>query len=540
MTLPRDLTAGTALKATEYLEGHVNCRCTLVPRPRSYADILGDPSLPDNRPPIESGASLFAKLPPSQQLRILGPGKYELYRQGVPLEAFAQRVSSAEWGAARVSKSLADLKRELASAGWRPGDPWAGFDTTKVLAGHTLNNPAIEIAKPAINKVPGEVTSLAEAEEWWAVRFPNTKLQFLNEASLREVNSTFKALDSMAREFPEAWDTLKMVNFRNFAEHDIASWRSNAYAHVTPGMWGNNPNLKFGYYDRIMEFNTEWYGPSRFVKFTEQRLADRMTSYKYYNKLMDEARILLRQHEVALNSYGVELDDLGRMSVKDLEALWHKLNTRDTFAFGNNLAQLYQAKREVERIMEELVRGGQIVERNLGKALFEDSQTGFHVMLDEMQGVSEYSDTLADKLIQSVAVHEFGHVFDNWATSVVNWAIVPKMRSDGWGIGTDVFKALKQALRANTQYAKKNAEERFAELFVEAMMVDKPGSPWARRVRTFFGWLRTTEKYAEHDYAGQGEEAAAALRTAVAMKDALNKLFGFKLFKVESWERSWS
>ena len=33
------------------LATHEGCRCALIARAKSYAEILGDPSLPDNRPP---------------------------------------------------------------------------------------------------------------------------------------------------------------------------------------------------------------------------------------------------------------------------------------------------------------------------------------------------------------------------------------------------------------------------------------------------------------------------------------------------------
>lgn len=128
---------GDAVKATDYLEGHVNCRCTLIPRPKSYGDILGDPSLPDERPAVTTGAEEFAKLSPGQQASILGPGKFALFQMGVPLEAFVNRVESSAWGASRVAKPLFQLAEELKAGGWSGGSIPPGLtdahDASRIL-----------------------------------------------------------------------------------------------------------------------------------------------------------------------------------------------------------------------------------------------------------------------------------------------------------------------------------------------------------------------------------------------------------------------
>lgn len=120
MVLPKDADPGQTLRAVEYLEGHVNCRCTLVPRPKSYAELTGDPSIPDTRPPIQTGPEAFAKLPAATQRAILGPGKHALYEAGVPLDAMWQTHSSAEWGRSRVGKPLYALQAEV-DAGMHSG-----------------------------------------------------------------------------------------------------------------------------------------------------------------------------------------------------------------------------------------------------------------------------------------------------------------------------------------------------------------------------------------------------------------------------------
>lgn len=89
---------------------HPNCRCVMAPRPASYADILGDPSIPDNRPPITSGADAFAKLDPATQRRILGPGRHQLYQNGMPLRDMLTARADKDWGIVRGLKPVGRIK----------------------------------------------------------------------------------------------------------------------------------------------------------------------------------------------------------------------------------------------------------------------------------------------------------------------------------------------------------------------------------------------------------------------------------------------
>ncbi len=84
---------------------HPNCRCALVPRARSFAEILGDPTIPDAREPLArtingktEGERMFASLPKAQQLEVLGPSRYDLYRQNPDLKQFVYVRPNKVWG----------------------------------------------------------------------------------------------------------------------------------------------------------------------------------------------------------------------------------------------------------------------------------------------------------------------------------------------------------------------------------------------------------------------------------------------------------
>lgn len=77
---------------------HPNCRCVMVP-------YLG------GRSGIPKGEKLFASLPPERQKAILGPARYRLYREGVPLSNVVGYADHPKWGPIRYQKSIAEIAR---------------------------------------------------------------------------------------------------------------------------------------------------------------------------------------------------------------------------------------------------------------------------------------------------------------------------------------------------------------------------------------------------------------------------------------------
>lgn len=89
---------GTKSSTAERFAQHPNCRCTLVPAVKSYAEILGDLSIPDTRKPIPSGEDVFSRLSTEEQAQVLGPGLFALYQGGAKLTDFVTRTFDPEWG----------------------------------------------------------------------------------------------------------------------------------------------------------------------------------------------------------------------------------------------------------------------------------------------------------------------------------------------------------------------------------------------------------------------------------------------------------
>ncbi|GIV63923.1 MAG: phage minor head protein [Chloroflexota bacterium] len=106
---------GTEHRLDEILDDHPNGKCAMVPKTRSWAEIgaqygINLSDVPDTNPVIETGVSLFEKLPTEKQINILGPAKYAAWRDGkFALSDLVGRKRSKEWGTHRYEKSRAEL-----------------------------------------------------------------------------------------------------------------------------------------------------------------------------------------------------------------------------------------------------------------------------------------------------------------------------------------------------------------------------------------------------------------------------------------------
>ncbi|HEY3269445.1 MAG TPA: phage minor head protein [Armatimonadota bacterium] len=98
---------GTFHPLDEPFASHVCCRCTTIPATKSWAE-MGYPGMPDRTwKPKETGEEAFANLDESEQRKILGPGKYDLYRKGsIRLSDLVREGEDGRWGPYRVERSL--------------------------------------------------------------------------------------------------------------------------------------------------------------------------------------------------------------------------------------------------------------------------------------------------------------------------------------------------------------------------------------------------------------------------------------------------
>jgi SPP1 gp7 family putative phage head morphogenesis protein len=100
---------GTMHKTSEIMPSHPNCRCVMVPVPKSLAELSGDPEAPDVRPRIPTKEELFDTLTADEQREILGKGRYERWRNGMSLSRFGRVEIDPVWGPTAVPVGIAEL-----------------------------------------------------------------------------------------------------------------------------------------------------------------------------------------------------------------------------------------------------------------------------------------------------------------------------------------------------------------------------------------------------------------------------------------------
>lgn len=77
-------------------EGHQNCRCTRVPKTKSWRELGFDIDEPEDLTP--DAAAVFDAFSPEDQLRILGPARFEAWQAGdYPISDWATKRTNPGW-----------------------------------------------------------------------------------------------------------------------------------------------------------------------------------------------------------------------------------------------------------------------------------------------------------------------------------------------------------------------------------------------------------------------------------------------------------
>lgn len=100
---------GTEHPLDATLDGHPRCRCAMVPRTRSWEDILGPEGegIPDTRPPVRSGKAWLESQPAHVQRAMMGNAKFNAWAEGtITLDDMVGRTYSPHWGTMRSERSL--------------------------------------------------------------------------------------------------------------------------------------------------------------------------------------------------------------------------------------------------------------------------------------------------------------------------------------------------------------------------------------------------------------------------------------------------
>jgi len=106
---------GTVHPFDEPMTTHPNCKCAMVPKTKSWAEINPTlANLPDTRVEIESGEDAFRKLPEKAQKNILTPSVWNLWHNGSA--SFADLVtpySHPTYGAFNLPATLREIRQRV-------------------------------------------------------------------------------------------------------------------------------------------------------------------------------------------------------------------------------------------------------------------------------------------------------------------------------------------------------------------------------------------------------------------------------------------
>lgn len=101
---------GTFFPGSTPMRAHPNCRCIMIPK----RIVKNDPYGFGTGVKVGNGGELFKALPESSQLKILGPGRYDLYKSGkVTLNQMRTIRNNQMWGPSYQVKALRDIKADL-------------------------------------------------------------------------------------------------------------------------------------------------------------------------------------------------------------------------------------------------------------------------------------------------------------------------------------------------------------------------------------------------------------------------------------------
>jgi SPP1 gp7 family putative phage head morphogenesis protein len=105
---------GSVHPLDEIMATHPRCRCSMVPKTRSWRE-LGFGDTPE-AVRIEEGPALFRRLAPDQQEAILGPAKFRAYRaKQITLPDVVAKRSSPVWGPSTSEAGLSAAKQNAAA-----------------------------------------------------------------------------------------------------------------------------------------------------------------------------------------------------------------------------------------------------------------------------------------------------------------------------------------------------------------------------------------------------------------------------------------
>jgi len=90
--------SGKEYQTSEILPTHPQCRCVMVPKTLTWAEITGIEGLDEEEGKIRNGDDILKEVGDEKARLILGPGRYNLWKDGLSVSRMGTEVFDANWG----------------------------------------------------------------------------------------------------------------------------------------------------------------------------------------------------------------------------------------------------------------------------------------------------------------------------------------------------------------------------------------------------------------------------------------------------------
>ena len=200
--------SGTLHATDEIMPSHPNCRCVMVPATMSWAEITGDSSIPDTRPAVATPERILAGLSESDKLAIMGPARFEMYKDGKPLLDMVQVKQNQDWGPTTRVLPLKDIGGSLAVKPPAPPKTPTGVEAPKPIeVVKVLENRDAKLLLQRFREIIGVDESQYEIEAQWA-DYQKRRLDYLSQFADKPKAEQDAAYDKWANDNYDLFEDL--------------------------------------------------------------------------------------------------------------------------------------------------------------------------------------------------------------------------------------------------------------------------------------------------------------------------------------------
>jgi len=240
--------SGTLQATDTIMPSHPNCRCVMIPETLSWAEITGDDSIPDTRPPVATPERILDGLSDDDKLKIMGSKRYEMYLNGMKLQDMVDVVPNRDWGPNTRVKPLRDLGIDIKPTQPKPvvlkPKPVKPVEQPKPVA---EPKPAPKAPKPVVEKQPAVVVPKTPTVVEVKPSIPTARTAESLRDRMREVRQKYKKVEeeyaALQPELDEIEAKLDVIQKPYLEGEDGGKYLFYSFT-GKPGPWASHPDFE--------------------------------------------------------------------------------------------------------------------------------------------------------------------------------------------------------------------------------------------------------------------------------------------------------